>query len=156
MKNFNLSSSYTRVYSFLRSANVTFNLTAPMKRTVTSFDYDHLLGAITSSTAHYITTIHTHRSIVALSSMSALDTQLRILLAETRRHFVVNQVLHTWWLVIRIDRFQLEAVLVLFPPVFSFCVDAVGYGIYFRILGQSIAVSLVGVPVVACVGRCYV
>lgn len=128
---------HTRVYYFFSSAYFAFNLTAPMKRTVAPFGDDFFVRAVTPAAAHDVTSINAYRSGVALSSVRPLDTQLGVALAKPWTHLVVNQILESRWLVFRIERFQLEPVLVL-SAVLPFAVDAVsGDAVEFR-TGQPV------------------
>lgn len=140
------------MYRLLHPTDLALNFTTPVKNTSTPLHHDHLLRAVPSPATHYVATVHSHRSVVALPPVGALDAQLRILLAEAGRHLVVHQILVAGGFVIGVDGFELEAVLVLLPLVLPLGVDAVGDGVDLGVLGQAVAVGLVGVPVVAGVG----
>lgn len=97
--------------------------------------------------------------------MRAFDAQFRVLLAETRRWFQVNQILGTGRFVFRVERFQLETVLVLFLPslatlrtgmvTMDTVTDAVGTGTV-----AMVTVCIVTTSLAACVAdhhsRCTV
>lgn len=138
-----MGDSRTRVYDFLGPADLALHLTAPVERTVTSFDHHDLLRYGPSAATHDGTTIDTERGFVALSAVGAGDSQLGVLLAEARGHLVVHQVLGTGGFVFRVQGFELEAVLVL-APVLPLGVYAVGEdAVQLAVLGRPVGVRLV-------------
>lgn len=123
-----------------------------MESTVTPLDNNNLLGPVAPATAHNLTSVNPQRSIITQPPMGTLYPQLGVLLAESRRHLVVHQVLHTWRFVFWIKRFELELVFVLFLPILPLGVNTIGHeGVHLGVFWESVGVSFV--LIVATVGR---
>lgn len=99
-----------RVYRLLDSAELTLDLATPVKRAGASLDHRHLLGLVASAAAHQVAAVDTDARVVALSAVCPENAEFRILLAERRRRFQVNEVLRAGRLVLRIVRLQLKVV----------------------------------------------
>lgn len=80
---------------FLCPTHIALHLTAPMERTVTSFNHLHDLRVEPPAAAHQVATVHPNGRVVALTAMGALDAQTRVPLAKHRRWLVVHQILKT-------------------------------------------------------------
>lgn len=117
------------MHDLLRPADVALDLAAPVKRAIAPLHHDQLVGPMSASAAHDVATVHPERRVVADPTMRALDAELRVPLAEPRRRLPVDQILRAWRFVLRVVRFQLEAVLVVAPgdggPAVATVVDAV-------------------------------
>lgn len=98
------------MYRLLDSAELTLDLAAPMERAGASLDDRHLLRLVASAAAHQVAAVDTDTRVVALSTVSAENAKFRVLLAERRRGLQVNEILRTWWLVLRVVRLQLKVV----------------------------------------------
>lgn len=127
----------TNVHSFSCSASVTFNFATPMESAVTPFHNYNFLRYGSSTAAHDAAIIYRTGRLVAVPAVGALYAELGIFLTETRRDFVIDQILNTGRFVFWVEWFQLKAVLVLPSTAFSLRMNAVGHDrVHFRMLGQ--------------------
>lgn len=92
---FFLHTSQTSMNRLRDIARFAFHLAAPMKSAFTPFLHFFYLSLVPTTTTHQVTTIDTNWSIVTLATVSSLNPQLGISIAEIWRIFVVHKIL--WW-----------------------------------------------------------
>lgn len=92
------------MYRLFRFAQLTFDLAAPVEGAGAPLDYRHLLSFVTSATAHQVAAVDADARIVALSPVSAEDTEFGILFAERRRRLNIDEILLSRRLMLRIVR----------------------------------------------------
>lgn len=68
------------------------DLATPVERARTPLHHNNLLRTIATAAAHQIATVDTNRRVVALTAVRALDAQTRVLRAEARRRFQIDEV----------------------------------------------------------------
>lgn len=138
-----MSPLQTRVYRLFRLAHLTLDLAAPVEGTGAPLDHRHLLSLVAPAAAHQIAAVDADAGVVALPSMRTQNTKFRILLAERRRRFHVDEVLAPGRLVLRIVRFQLDVVAL---PT-SETIAMIVHGIAGRVTGNRIRVTASAVRV---------
>jgi len=104
------------VHRLLCPTETALHLATPVERTRTSLYDGYLIGPVTPSTAHQVAAIHSYRRVVALTAVRSRYPEPRVALAESRRRFIVNQVLCSRRLVVWVVRLKLEGVAVPFAP----------------------------------------
>lgn len=125
------------MYRLFRSAQLTFDLAAPVEGAGTPLDYRHLLSLVAPAAAHQVAAVDADARFVALSPVGAQDTEFGILLAERRRRFQVDEILLSRRLVVRIIWLQLEVVAV---PA-SKTIAMLMHGIARRVAGDGVGID---------------
>jgi len=125
----------TRVYRLFCLAYLTLDLAAPVERAGAPLNHHHFLGLVAPAAAHQVAAVDADAGVVALSAVSAQDAEFRVLLAERRRWFDVDQVLGPWRLVFRVVRLQLDVVTL----SASEATAVLMHGIAGRVAGDGVA-----------------
>lgn len=104
----------TRVYNLFCPTQPAFYFAAPVEHTLAPLYNRYLLSPVSSTAAHKITSIDPYRRVVALTTVRARNSELRVAFAESWRRFVINQILSARWFMIWVVRLQLKGVAVSF------------------------------------------
>lgn len=106
--------SQTRVHGLLCPTEAAFHFATPVEHTLAPLYNRSHVCPVSSTAAHQITTVHPYRRVVALTTVRARNSELRVPIAEFWRRLVINQILSTRWFMIGVVRFQLKGVAISF------------------------------------------